>query len=107
VFTGDLLLIRGTGRTDLRGGDPHQSYRSIVDRLFTLPDETHVYPAHDYRGCTSSTIGEERRYNPRLANHDESTYVDLMRNLKLSRPMQMDVAVAANLACGESVKDRR
>jgi glyoxylase-like metal-dependent hydrolase (beta-lactamase superfamily II) len=105
VFTGDSLLIRGTGRTDLRGGDPHQSYGSIVDRLFTLPDETHVYPAHDYRGCTSSTIGEERMYNPRLANHDESAYVDLMRNLKLSPPMQMDVAVAANLACGESVKD--
>lgn len=81
VFTGDALLIRGTGRTDLRGGDPHQSYRSIVDRLL-------------------------RMYNPRLANQDESTYVELMRNLKLSRPMQMDVAVAANLACGESVKDR-
>ena len=98
-----MHLLRGTGRTDLPGGDPHQSYRSIVDRLFTLPDDTYVYPAHDYSGYTSSTIGEERVYNPRLANRDEAAYVDLMRNLALPRPTRMASAVAANLVCGEGV----
>lgn len=100
VFTGDVLLIRGTGRTDLQGGDPHESYRSITRKLFTLPESTIVYPGHDYRGCTCSTIAEERRYNPRLANRSEAAYVDLMRDLSLPHPKMMDVAVPANLACG-------
>jgi glyoxylase-like metal-dependent hydrolase (beta-lactamase superfamily II) len=99
VFTGDLLLYRGTGRTDFQSGDPHKSWRSI-QRLFQLPDETLVYAAHDYKGWTVSTIGEEKRHNPRLAGKTEAEYVAIMRSLNLPRPAQMDVAVPANLACG-------
>ena len=101
VFTGDLLLIRSTGRTDLPGGNPQHSYRSITEKLFSLPETTLVYPGHDYRGCTSSTIAEERVHNPRIANRSEATYVEAMQNLKLPHPKMMDVAVAANLACGQ------
>jgi glyoxylase-like metal-dependent hydrolase (beta-lactamase superfamily II) len=100
VFTGDVLLIRGTGRTDFQGGDAHQSWSSIVHKLFALPEETIVYPAHDYKGWTSSSIGEERRHNPRLANQSEAGYVEVMRNLNLPNPKMMDVAVQANLDCG-------
>lgn len=102
VFTGDVLLIRGTGRTDFQNGDPQRSWDSIVNRLFRLPDETLVYPAHDYRGWTVSSIGEERRYNPRLAGRSEAEYVALMRGLQLASPKLMDIAVPANLACGQS-----
>lgn len=100
VFTGDVLLIRGTGRTDFQGGNPHHSWDSIVNRLFTLPDNTLVYPAHDYKGWTVSTIHEEKRHNPRLAGNTESEYVEIMENLDLPDPKMMDVAVPANLACG-------
>ena len=100
VFTGDVLLIRGSGRTDFQGGDAHASWHSIVNQLFTLPDETTVYPAHDYKGWTASSIGEERRHNPRLANKSEADYVAIMHALKLPNPKMMDVAVPANLACG-------
>lgn len=100
VFTGDVLLIRGTGRTDFQNGDPEQSWDSIVGKLFKLPDETLVYPAHDYKGWTVSTIGEEKRYNPRLAGKTKAEYVAIMRNLKLPDPRLMDVAIQANLACG-------
>ena len=100
VFTGDVLLIRGSGRTDFQGGDPHQSWNSIVNKLFRLPDETLIYPAHDYKGWTVSSIGEERRHNPRLANRSEEQYVDIMRNLNLPNPKMMDEAIPANLACG-------
>ncbi|AXQ30556.1 MBL fold metallo-hydrolase [Solimonas sp. K1W22B-7] len=100
VFTGDVLLIRGSGRTDFQGGDPEQSWQSIVDRLFRLPDETLLYPAHDYRGWTVSSIGEEKAHNPRLAGRTREQYVSLMRELKLPDPKKMDVAVSANLACG-------
>lgn len=99
VFTGDLLLYRGTGRTDFQSGDAHKSWRSI-QRLFQLPDETLVYAAHDYKGWTVSTIGEEKRHNPRLAGKTEAEYVAIMQSLNLPRPAQMDVAVPANLACG-------
>lgn len=102
VFTGDVLLIRGTGRTDFQGGDPHKSWNSIVNKLFTLPDGTTVYPAHDYKGWTASSIGEERRHNPRLAGKSESEYVTIMRDLKLPNPQLMDIAVPANLACGRA-----
>lgn len=102
VFTGDVLLIRGTGRTDFQGGDPHKSWNSIVNKLFTLPDDTTVYPAHDYKGWTASSIGEERRHNPRLAGKSESEYVTIMRDLKLPNPQLMDIAVPANLACGRA-----
>ena len=100
VFTGDVLLIRGTGRTDFQGGDPYRSYDSIVNKLFKLDDETLVYPAHDYKGWTVSTIREERQYNPRLAGKSEAEYVDIMNNLNLPDPKLMDEAIPANLACG-------
>src|SRR5262245_15904732 len=100
VFTGDTLLIRGTGRTDFQNGDPHQQYESIFGRLLKLPDATLVYPAHDYKGDTVSTIGEERAYNPRLQVKSIDEYVDLMNNLKLPNPKMMDVAVPANMKVG-------
>lgn len=101
VFTGDVLLIRGTGRTDFQGGDPRKSWDSIVNKLFRLPDETTVYPAHDYKGWTASSIGEEKRANPRLAGKTEAEYVAIMNGLNLPNPKLMDVAVPANLACGQ------
>lgn len=100
VFTGDTLLIRGTGRTDFQNGDSHAQYQSLFQKLLTLPDETLVYPGHDYKGWTVSTIGEERAHNPRLQIRSEREYVELMRALRLPNPAQMDVAVPANLACG-------
>lgn len=104
VFTGDVLLIRGTGRTDFQGGDAAKSYDSIVDKLFRLPDDTRVYPAHDYKGWTVSSIGEEKRHNPRLANTTREAYIALMDGLVLSNPRLMDVAIPANLACGQLKK---
>jgi glyoxylase-like metal-dependent hydrolase (beta-lactamase superfamily II) len=100
VFTGDVLLIRGTGRTDFQNGDPLQSYDSIFDKLLRLPDETLVYPAHDYRGMTVSTIAEERAHNPRLQVKSAAEYAALMNGLNLPNPRLMDVAVPANLRCG-------
>jgi sulfur dioxygenase len=100
VFTGDTLLIRSTGRTDFQSGDPRAQYESLFGKLLRLPDETRVYPAHDYKGWTMSTIGEEKAHNPRLQLRSEREYVELMRSLKLSNPKLMDVAVPANLACG-------
>src|SRR5437773_12336 len=83
VFTGDTLLIRGTGRTDFQNGDARAQYDSIFNKLLKLPDETLVFPAHDYKGDTVSTIGEEKRYNPRLQVRSADDYVALMNNLKL------------------------
>lgn len=103
VFTGDVLLIRGSGRTDFQNGDPYKSYDSIVNKLFKLNEETLVYPAHDYRGLTVSTIWEERHFNPRLAGKSAEEYAEIMRNLHLPDPKLMDVAVPANLACGRAV----
>ena len=100
VFTGDTLLIRGTGRTDFQNGDPHAQYESIFHRLLRLPDETMVFPAHDYKGDTVSTIGEEKRYNPRLQVKSIDEYAALMNNLNLSNPKMMDVAVPANMRQG-------
>jgi rhodanese-related sulfurtransferase len=100
VFTGDTLLIRGTGRTDFQNGDARAQYESIFGRLLHLPDETLVYPAHDYKGDTVSTIGEERRCNPRLQVKSVDEYVELMHNLKLANPKMMDVAVPANMKVG-------
>ena len=100
VFTGDTLLIRGTGRTDFQNGDPRQQYESIFGRLLKLPDSTLVYPAHDYKGDTVSTIGEEKAYNPRLQVKSVDEYVALMNNLNLSNPKMMDVAVPANMKIG-------
>jgi len=109
VFTGDTLLIRGTGRTDFQNGDPRLQYESIFNRLLKLPDETLVFPAHDYKGDTVSTIGEERRCNPRLQVKSVDEYVALMNNLNLPNPKMMDVAVPANMHVGlsqEAVKER-
>jgi glyoxylase-like metal-dependent hydrolase (beta-lactamase superfamily II)/rhodanese-related sulfurtransferase len=100
VFTGDTLLIRGTGRTDFQNGDPRQQYESIFGRLLTLPDATLVYPAHDYKGDTVSTIGEEKAWNPRLQVKSVDEYVALMNSLHLPNPKMMDVAVPANMRIG-------
>src|SRR5919109_550496 len=100
VFTGDTLLIRGTGRTDFQNGDPRAQYESIFGRLLKLPEETLVYPAHDYKGDTVSTIGEEKRYNPRLQVKSIDEYVELMGKLNLPNPKMMDVAVPANMRVG-------
>jgi glyoxylase-like metal-dependent hydrolase (beta-lactamase superfamily II)/rhodanese-related sulfurtransferase len=100
VFTGDTLLIRGTGRTDFQNGSSRAQYESIFHRLLKLPDETMVFPAHDYKGDTVSTIGEEKRYNPRLQVRSVDEYIELMANLKLPNPKMMDVAVPANMHVG-------
>src|SRR4249919_2252665 len=102
VFTGDTLLIRGTGRTDFQNGDPRAQYESIFGRLLKLPNETLVYPAHDYKGDTVSIIGEEKTHNPRLQVKSMDEYVALMNNLKLANPKMMDVAVPANVKVGLS-----
>ena len=99
VFTGDTLLIRGTGRTDFQNGDARMQYDSL-QRLLRLPDDTLVFPAHDYKGDTVSTIGEERRHNPRLQVSCRDDYVALMANLNLPDPKMMDVAVPANMQQG-------
>ena len=100
VFTGDALLIRGTGRTDFQNGDASQLYDSITGTLFALPDNTKVWPGHDYKGRTVSTIGEEKRFNPRLAGKSREQFVDIMENLDLPPPARIVEAVAANRTCG-------
>jgi len=101
VFTGDALLIRGCGRTDFQEGDAPTLFRSVREQLFTLSDACLVYPAHDYRGLTASSIAEERRYNPRLAEHVlEQDFAGYMENLGLAHPKRIEVAVPANLRCG-------
>ncbi|MES9922751.1 MAG: MBL fold metallo-hydrolase [Candidatus Thiodiazotropha endolucinida] len=100
VFTGDTLLIRGTGRTDFQNGDPAAQYDSLFNKLLKLPEQTLVYPAHDYHGMTVSTVWEEKHYNPRLKVSDKQAYVELMNSLKLDNPRMMDIAVPANRKCG-------
>jgi sulfur dioxygenase len=100
VFTGDTLLIRGTGRTDFQNGSARDQYESLFGKLLRLPEETLVFPAHDYKGDTVSTIGEEKRHNPRLQVKSVDEYVDLMSKLNLPNPKMMDVAVPANLRQG-------
>ena len=97
VFTGDTLLINGTGRTDFQNGNARQQYDSIFNKLLKLPENTMVYPAHDYNGKKHSTIGSERKNNPRLQVNSVDQYVEIMNNLKLTNPKMMDVAVPANL----------
>lgn len=99
LFSGDTLLIRGTGRTDFQAGDARQQWHSL-QRLLRLPDDTQVYPGHDYRGWTRSSIAEERQHNPRLQVANEQAYADLMAALKLPNPRLMDIAVPANRSCG-------
>jgi glyoxylase-like metal-dependent hydrolase (beta-lactamase superfamily II)/rhodanese-related sulfurtransferase len=100
VFTGDTLLIRGTGRTDFQNGDPRAQYDSIFNKLLKLPDAMLLYPAHDYKGDTVSTIGEEKLFNPRLKVKSIDEYAEVMNNLKLPNPKMMDVAVPANMRVG-------
>src|SRR6266513_983553 len=100
VFTGDTLLIRGTGRTDFQNGDPRAQYDSIFNKLLRLPDETMTFPAHDYKGEMVSTIGEEKAFNPRLQVKSVDEYVTLMNSLNLPNPKMMDVAVPANMKVG-------
>ncbi len=97
IFTGDTLLINGTGRTDFQNGDPYQSYDSIFNKILKLPNNTLVYPAHDYNGKKSSTIQNERENNPRLQVSSANEYADIMNNLNLSNPKMMDIAVPANV----------
>ncbi|CAL9128448.1 unnamed protein product [Musa textilis] len=99
AFTGDALLIHGCGRTDFQAGNSRQLYHSVHSQIFTLPKETLIYPAHDYKGFTVSTVGEEMLYNPRLTK-DEEAFKSIMENLKLDYPKMMDVAVPANMVCG-------
>lgn len=101
AFTGDALLIRGCGRTDFQQGDPSRLYSSVHNKIFTLPDDALIYPGHDYRGHTVTTVGEEKAFNPRLnLKVNEQQFVGIMRDLKLPNPKLMDIAVPANLACG-------
>ncbi len=103
VLTGDTLFIRGTGRTDFQNGDPLQQYDSLFNKLLKLPSETLVYPGHDYKGMTTSTIGEEKSCNPRLQVNNAQEYAAIMNGLNLAHPKQMDVAVPENLKCGMHV----
>jgi len=101
AFTGDCLLVRGTGRTDFQQGDPHAMYRSIHEQIFTLPDSCLLYPAHDYRGLTVTSVREERRFNPRLGGEiGEGDFTGHMKNLRLAHPKKLDVAAPANVKCG-------
>ncbi len=102
AFTGDCLLIRGAGRTDFQGGDVHEMWHSIREQIFSLPDECLIYPAHDYAGRTVSTVGEERRFNPRIGGEArEEDFAGYMNNLGLAHPAKIDIAVPANLECGK------
>jgi glyoxylase-like metal-dependent hydrolase (beta-lactamase superfamily II)/rhodanese-related sulfurtransferase len=106
AFTGDCLLIRGSGRTDFQQGSPRSMYRSIHTQIFTLPEECLLYPGHDYRGLAVTSVGEERRFNPRLGGQiSEDDFVGYMQCLGLPHPKLIDVAVPANLKCGLPEKD--
>jgi len=100
LFSGDTLLINGTGRTDFQGGNSEDSYNSIFNRLLKLPEETLLYPAHDYNGQTVSSIGKEKKFNPRLQVNGINEYINIMNNLNLSKPKLMDVNVASNIKLG-------
>jgi glyoxylase-like metal-dependent hydrolase (beta-lactamase superfamily II) len=100
LFSGDTLLINGTGRTDFQGGNSEDSYNSIFNRLLKLPEETLLYPAHDYNDQKVSTIGKEKKFNPRLQVNSVNEYIDIMNNLNLSKPKLMDINVASNIKLG-------
>ncbi len=101
IFSGDVLLIRGTGRTDFQHGDPGQMYQSIKQKIFTLPLETKIYPAHDYKGFTYSTVALEKQFNPRIGGERTvEQFIQIMNDLKLAYPKKIDIAVPANKLCG-------
>ena len=101
IFSGDTLLINGTGRTDFQNGNPKDSYESIFNRLLKLPEDILLYPAHDYRGEKVSTIGKEKKFNPRLQVNSINEYIEIMNNLNLPKPKLMDIAVPRNLKLGD------
>ncbi len=101
VLTGDAMFIRGCGRTDFQGGNAGMLYDSVTKKLFTLSDDTLVYPGHDYHGQTVSTIGEEKQFNPRFVGRDRSEFIEFMNNLNLPNPKKMMEAVPANQGCGK------
>ena len=100
LFSGDTLLINGTGRTDFQNGSSKDAYNSIFNRLLKLPDDTLLYPAHDYKGQTVSTIGKEKRSNPRLQVRNVDEYIEIMNNLDLKKPEKIDYNVSSNLKLG-------
>ena len=100
LFSGDTLLINGTGRTDFQNGDAKEAYNSIFNRLLKLPDETLLYPAHDYNGEKVSTIGKEKKMNPRLRVNNVNEYIEIMNNLNLKKPNEIDFNIASNLKMG-------
>ena len=100
LFSGDALLINGTGRTDFQNGNAKDSYNSIFNKLLKLPDETFLYPAHDYNGKRVSTIGNEKKFNPRLQVKSADEYINIMNNLNLSKPTMMDINIAGNIKLG-------
>jgi len=98
VFTGDTLLINGTGRTDFQNGSPIDQYHSLFNKILKLPEKTLVYPAHDYNGNKVSSIGEQKKNNPRLQVDSPEQYAEIMNNLNLANPKMMDIAVPANIS---------
>ena len=100
LFSGDTLLINGTGRTDFQNGSSKDAYNSIFNRLLKLPEDTILYPGHDYNGKESSTIGNEKKFNPRLQVKNVDEYVDLMSNLNLAKPKLIDINVSRNIKLG-------
>lgn len=102
LFTGDTLFIRGCGRTDFQGGSAHSLFQSIKNKIYTLPDSTKIYPGHDYNGVSFSTVTEEKKYNPRIAElTTEDQFVQIMGDLKLAPPKKIHEALPANLKCGQ------
>lgn len=101
LLTGDALLIRGCGRTDFQNGSPEVLYETVTQKLFTLPDETLVYPGHDYTGRTVSSIGEEKRWNPRFVGQNQQSFIKLMNGLSLPYPKKMPAALSANARGGK------
>ena len=100
LFSGDTLLINGTGRTDFQNGNSKDAYNSIFNKLLKLPDETLLYPAHDYKGEKVSTIGKERKYNPRLQVDSVDEYIEIMNNLDLKKPISIEENISKNLKLG-------
>lgn len=104
LFTGDVLFIRGTGRTDFQQGDSRKMYQSITKKIFSYPDDTKIYPGHDYKGMSYTTVGLEKKFNPRIGSgKSEEEFVKIMSELKLANPKKIDVAVPANLKCGLNI----
>jgi sulfur dioxygenase len=103
VFTGDTILARATGRTDFQQGDPRKLYHSIQKKIFSLPEDTEIYPAHEYNGIPKTTVGIEKVHNPRIGgNKTEAEFIKIMSELKLSQPKKIEIALPANKKCGDT-----